>query len=210
MASKPIILGAFGSSPNIIIIIVLLIEAAVLSAGKVDDSRDDERSFDLDGQGFQNVYQVVALRPRNIVQLLRNIEAANLLNMIFKAGLQDVLEDGGGPTYTLFAPTDEAFRNMIGFDRWAKDDLKRVLMQHLVPGRFRFVDLRPGTEMKNLAGGSLTVLETRSDGLTINGVPVLLQYSDHWAQNGVVHVIDGLLFPVPALNNPPSVKPGDL
>jgi uncharacterized surface protein with fasciclin (FAS1) repeats len=107
----------------------------------------------------------------------------------------DVLE-GHGP-FTMFAPTDAAFRAMSpvkldGFLYRDRAKLQCVLGYHFAPGRVgaaRFAGKRIRATMRT--GGE--VLVDGRAGLKANGARVIKP--DLEAANGVVHGIDALLWP---------------
>jgi uncharacterized surface protein with fasciclin (FAS1) repeats len=109
------------------------------------------------------------------------------------AGLADTLATKG--PYTVFAPTDEAFKALPSgaYDALLKDSakLKAVLNYHVVPGRFAAKDVKSG-ELMTLQGSALTAAGSSSD-LQVNGARV--KQADLFATNGVVHGIDVVIVP---------------
>ena len=109
------------------------------------------------------------------------------------AGLTDKLT-GRGP-FTVFAPTDEAFKKLPrgALEALLKDSakLKAVLSYHVVAGHFLAKDVKPGDVM-TLQGTPLTAVVS-SSGVQINGAHV--KQADIVATNGVVHVIDTVVMP---------------
>jgi len=109
------------------------------------------------------------------------------------AGLTEVLS-GKGP-YTVFAPTDEAFKKLPAgsYEALLKDPgrLKAVLQYHVISGHFMARDLKPG-EVMTLQGTPLSVVTSSSD-TRVNGAPV--SKVDGIATNGVIHGIDAVILP---------------
>lgn len=101
---------------------------------------------------------------------------------------------GKGP-FTVFAPTDEAFKKLPAgaYDNLLKDagKLKAVLNYHVVSGYFMARDLKSG-ELATAQGTSLTAVVSSSD-VRINGVRVTK--ADIAATNGIVHAIDAVILP---------------
>lgn len=101
-----------------------------------------------------------------------------------------------GP-FTVFIPTDEAFRklpegvleSLMGRRR---NDFMNILSYHIVAGAIKFHDFKDGQRLKTMAGEELTI-SLRNDRLRVNGIRVIEQESE--VSNGVIHVIDGILFP---------------
>jgi len=109
------------------------------------------------------------------------------------AGLTESLS-GKGP-YTVFAPTDEAFKKLPtgSYEALLKDSgkLKAVLQYHVIPGYFTARDLKSG-ELMTLQGTSLSAAISSSDS-RVNGAR--LSKPDSIATNGVIHGIDEVILP---------------
>src|SRR6266853_1042121 len=97
--------------------------------------------------------------------------------------------------FTVFAPTDEAFKKLPagGYDSVLKDvgKLKAVLNYHVVSGYFAARDVKSG-EVMTLQGSPLTSVVSSSD-VRVNGARVTK--SDIVATNGIVHAIDAVILP---------------
>ena len=109
------------------------------------------------------------------------------------AGLTETL-NGKGP-FTVFAPTDEAFKKLPhgALDALLKDTakLKAVLSYHVIPGYFASKDVKSG-EVMTVQGTTLTAVVS-STGVQVNGAHV--KQADIAATNGVIHVIDAVILP---------------
>jgi uncharacterized surface protein with fasciclin (FAS1) repeats len=109
------------------------------------------------------------------------------------AGLVDTLK-GAGP-FTVFAPTDEAFAKIpkADLDALIKDKarLTQVLTYHVVAGKVTAADVTKLKEAKSVEGQMLKI--DASKGVKINSATVVK--ADVMASNGVIHVIDTVLFP---------------
>ncbi|HVA41833.1 MAG TPA: fasciclin domain-containing protein [Candidatus Binataceae bacterium] len=116
-----------------------------------------------------------------------------LLAGVKAAGLTDTLK-GKGP-FTVFAPTDEAFKNLpVGsLDALLKDTtrLKAILSYHVVAGYHEAKDVKSG-ELMTLQGSSLTAAVSSTE-MRVNGARV--KQTDIAATNGVIHVIDAVIIP---------------
>jgi uncharacterized surface protein with fasciclin (FAS1) repeats len=116
-----------------------------------------------------------------------------LVAAIKTAGLTDKLTGTG--SFTVFAPTDEAFRKLPpgALEALLKDSskLKAVLSYHVVVGQIWAKDMKSG-EMMTLQGSPLTASVSTS-GVHINGSQV--KQPDIAATNGVLHVIDAVIMP---------------
>ncbi|MGO8828679.1 MAG: fasciclin domain-containing protein [Steroidobacteraceae bacterium] len=109
------------------------------------------------------------------------------------AGLTDTLT-GKGP-FTVFAPSDEAFKKLPSgaLDALLKDTakLKAIVSYHVVAGHVSAKDVRSG-EVMTLQGSTLTAVMSPS-GLQVNGAHV--KQADMPATNGVIHMIDAVIMP---------------
>ena len=131
---------------------------------------------------------------KNIVDTA--IAAGNLTTfaaVINAAGLID--EFGAKGPFTVFAPTDEAFKKLPAgaYDALLKDSakLKAVLKYHVISGYFMAKDVKPG-EVMTLQGSTLTVAGSTSE-VRINDARVTR--ADIAATNGIVHAIDTVILP---------------
>ncbi|MFZ3591877.1 fasciclin domain-containing protein [Bacillus sp. DJP31] len=111
-----------------------------------------------------------------------------------KAGLVETLK-GKGP-FTVFAPTDKAFEKLLqklGVTKeelLARDDLKDILLYHVLSGKVLSSDLKDGLKVKTLAEKDVTI---SLDPVQVNNANVTKP--DILASNGVIHVIDEVLLP---------------
>src|ERR1700723_648398 len=125
-----------------------------------------------------------AIARGNFTTLVAGIKAA---------GLSDTLT-GKGP-FTVFAPTDEAFKRLpLGaLDALIKDTakLKAVLSYHVIKGHVLAKDVKSG-EVMTLQGSTL-MASMSSSGVEVNGARV--KQADIVATNGVIHVIDAVIMP---------------
>jgi len=130
-----------------------------------------------------------------------------LLSALDKAGLTATLS-GKGP-FTVFAPTDAAFKvllssmNMTASDLLSRSDLADILKYHVVPGMVTADDLAKYRSNDNpdqiivptLDGAKTLSLTFAADGtITINGT-AKVTLKNVQASNGVIHVIDAVLMP---------------
>ena len=132
-----------------------------------------------------------------VVDIIVESESHNVLETaVVEAGLVDALSDTT-TTFTVFAPTDEAFYMLPEgtLDAVLADNelLTSILTYHVVGGTALSTDLVDGTTVETLNGGSVTVT-IDTNGVFINDAQVIV--ADIVADNGVVHVIDAVLLPV--------------
>ena len=116
-----------------------------------------------------------------------------LLNALKAAALTETLR-GAGP-YTVFAPTDEAFKHLApgALNALLKDTkkLKAVLNYHIVSGTVAAHDVKAG-DIKTLEGTPL--LAALVDG-KVTGNDAKVVQADIAALNGVIHAIDMVIIP---------------
>jgi uncharacterized surface protein with fasciclin (FAS1) repeats len=131
---------------------------------------------------------------KNIVETV--IAAGNFRTFaaaINAAGLTAELAAKG--PFTVFAPTDEAFKKLPAgaYDNLLKDagKLKAVLNYHVVSGYLMARDLKSG-ELATAQGTSLTAVVSSSD-VRVNGARVTK--ADIVATNGIVHAMDTVILP---------------
>lgn len=131
---------------------------------------------------------------KNVVDTVNT--AGNLVSFaacVKAAGLTDALAAKG--PFTVFAPTDEAFKKLPSgaYDALLKDSakLKAVLNYHVVPGYFMSRDVKAG-EVMTLQGSTLTAAVSSSE-LRVNDARVV--QADIASTNGIVHAIDAVILP---------------
>lgn len=139
--------------------------------------------------GYQTVVDA-AMATANLSTLVAALEAANLVNTL----------DDPDASYTVFAPTDEAFDDLIAAlntteeDLLARDDLEDILLYHVVEGEFLSDDLSNGDEVATLNPSDFSLVVTIDDTeVQINGATVVTPNVQ--TGNGVVHIIDEVLLP---------------
>ena len=134
-----------------------------------------------------------AAKPLAIFPLAEAAGFKTLTAAVKAAGLEATLTDQG--PFTVFAPTDEAFAKLPAgtVDKLLAnpEQLKKVLLNHVVAGDVRAADVVKLTSAKTLNGTSLAI--DAKDGVKVGGAKVTK--ADVVAKNGVVHVIDTVLVP---------------
>ncbi len=113
------------------------------------------------------------------------------------AGLVDTLK-GPGP-YTVFAPTDEAFKklpagtveNLLKPEN--KAQLQKVLTYHVIAGNVKSGDLKGKTTSAPTVEGSPVRIDASGNAVKVNNAVVTK--ADVNASNGVIHVIDSVIMP---------------
>ena len=127
--------------------------------------------------------------------VLASDELSTLVDGLAAADLLDRLREGG--PYTVFAPTDDAFLDLV--DASSSDLVFRLdhdpapfLLYHVLPGRMLLSDIRDGMTVDTLAGSAVAfVLD--GEKARVNGANLVT--TNLRASNGVVHVIDSVILP---------------
>jgi uncharacterized surface protein with fasciclin (FAS1) repeats len=123
----------------------------------------------------------------------RTPQLSTLSKLISDAGLADTLR-GAGP-FTVFAPTDEAFKAVPAatMARLAQDKqmLLAVLNYHVIPGKVSSADVKTGN-VKTVQGANVAVSKA---GTFVTVEDAVVTQADVAVTNGVVHVIDKVLLP---------------
>ncbi len=163
--------------------------------------------------GIIHVIDAVLIPPAdeeplgNIVEVaVANGSFTTLVAAVQATGLDTVLADETA-TFTVFAPTDDAFA-VLGEDTINAlladtDTLSDILLYHVIAGSA--VDSvtalsLAGTEVE-MANGDMASLSVVDDALFINDAQVII--TDVPASNGIIHVIDAVILP-------PSDEPGNI
>jgi uncharacterized surface protein with fasciclin (FAS1) repeats len=120
-------------------------------------------------------------------------QLSTLSKLISDAGLAETLR-GAGP-YTVFAPSDEAFKAVPAATLQAlagdKELLKSVLSYHVLAGKVSAAEVQNGN-VKTVQGANVAL--SKAGGFITVDDAVVTQ-ADVAASNGVVHVIDRVLMP---------------
>ncbi len=103
---------------------------------------------------------------------------------------------GAGP-FTVFAPTDEAFKQLPAgtVEKLLKNKpaLKRVLLSHVVSGKVMAADVLKLTEAKTVDGAKVAI---KVDGGSVYlAGNAKVTNADVKTSNGVIHVIDHVILP---------------
>ena len=132
--------------------------------------------------------------------ILENLEDAPHIKyfkqLLNKSSLLKLL-DSKGP-FTLFIPTDEAFKK-LGSARLNQilnekdpDKQEELLKRHLVSGKIIAADLDNNVVMKAASGAEINAQNT-GQSIYLNGAKILIK--DGISNNGVIHFIDQVLLP---------------
>lgn len=120
-------------------------------------------------------------------------ELSTLTRLLKEADLTETLQ-GAGP-FTVFAPTDAAFKAVPAATMAAlakdKERLKAALTYHVVAGALVSADLKNGP-LKTVQGANLALYRS---GTFLTVEEALVTKADVRASNGVIQVVDKVLIP---------------
>lgn len=189
--------------------VVKLTEAATVAGPKVKIvAKDGKVSFNeakllkADIECSNGVVHVIdsVLIPAATPDVVDTAVAAGQFNTLVAAvkaaGLVETLK-GDGP-FTVFAPTDAAFKKLPAETLQAllkpenKAKLTSILTYHVVAGNVLAADVVKLSKAKTVNGKEVTVKVT-DGGVMIDGAKVLK--TDIKCGNGVIHVIDSVILP---------------
>lgn len=117
-----------------------------------------------------------------------------LKRTVIATGLDQVLTTTG--PFTLFAPSDAAFRNLDKDTLEAlqapenKVKLTDLLKMHVVSGKVNFKDLTDGDRLITLQGKQLAV-KVQDGKVSIDNATI--QHHDIQTSNGVIHSLDAVI-----------------
>ncbi len=147
----------------------------------------------------------VVVQSNTIVDVAVNNNFTSLAAALQATGLVSTLQ-GDGP-FTVFAPTNEAFDDLLAATGLDLNDLsteeealvRNILLNHVIVGEeIESTDLEAlGSGYTNTAatgpgGENLSLYFSTSDGVVLNGQSEVIT-ADLEASNGVVHVVDAVI-----------------
>jgi uncharacterized surface protein with fasciclin (FAS1) repeats len=149
------------------------------------------------GQAAAGAHAAPAKAQKDIVDTA--VAAGTFQTLVAAAQAADLVGalKGDGPL-TVFAPNDAAFaalpegtvENLLKPEN--KEQLKAILLYHVVAGKIMAGDIGSGASPATLEGQTIDVVGS-ANGVTVNGANVIA--ADIVASNGVIHVIDAVILP---------------
>lgn len=140
----------------------------------------------------------VVVEKTTIFDVASTNESFNTLTAALKATGLDAVLDDESKTYTVFAPTDEAFA-VLGEDTLTEllaqpEKLSSILTYHVLSGKIdaQAALAAAGTTVETASGNQLA-LSTNGTTLQVNTATVTT--TDLMTDNGIIHVIDAVLLP---------------
>lgn len=120
-----------------------------------------------------------------------------LVSLLEQAGLSDELQNSNG-NYTLFAPTDDAFKNADPalVEEWRADPegaLNTILSYHIINDRLTINQIANDDYLPTMEGRAIAVTIDEYVRVYLNGRQV--QSFNILADNGIIHVVDEVILP---------------
>ena len=178
----------------------LLAIGATLTAARSSRRRGYEVTRDVfgsSGDGKTGRASLVARHAESIAATaIANGNLTILAAALRRAGLVETVN--GKTPYTVFAPTDDAFKSLLkelgvtADELLANPDLKSILLYHVVGGTAMSSSLKNGQQVATAEGGKLEV-KIGSGKVQVGRATVAA--ADIECTNGVIHVIDKVLLP---------------
>lgn len=137
----------------------------------------------------------MVMPTQNIVEIAQANGFTSLAAALTKANLVGALQSSG--EFTVFAPTNEAFDNLLAtigktsIDEIPASVLEKILLYHVVQGEVISSEVTAGT-VPTLSGEKIAI--TTMGGIKVNSATVVLPF-DVLATNGVIHTINEVLVP---------------
>jgi len=136
--------------------------------------------------------------PKDIINTLKDNQSTSFQSLL--DGLQQAfdldktLKDKG--PFTLFAPTDSAFKHISDEDLQSlfgnKKKLEQVLKYHIVAGKLDSRALRTMKSTKTMEGSEID-FSTKGGDLYVNNA--LVSMTDIPCSNGVIHILERVVMP---------------
>ncbi|KAL4230538.1 hypothetical protein ACF0H5_010920 [Mactra antiquata] len=134
---------------------------------------------------------------KTISQWLADNGYTTLVSLLKQAGLYSTLDSPGA--YTLFAPNNQAFAGVpqSTLNQVTSDNalLESVLKYHVLSGFAMAPTFKDGASVSTLNGQNVMFRKYANGTLTVNNVKIDPSSNDIILNNGVLHVIDGVLMP---------------
>ncbi len=135
---------------------------------------------------------------KSIAALVTDTPNLSLLKTaVVRAGLVETLSASG--TFTVFAPTNEAFAaaglgTEAAINAVPVETLKNILLYHVLSQKYPAANIPSGTTELTTASNSKAYVTKKSTGVYVNG-STMVTSADINASNGVIHIINKVLMP---------------
>ncbi|XP_072333158.1 periostin, osteoblast specific factor b isoform X3 [Scyliorhinus torazame] len=146
---------------------------------------------------IHTIRKVIVPSEKSLLQILRDDPRFSIfLTLAESAGLTELLTEGGD--WTLFVPTNDVFESLSPNELEEltrdKNALRHILLYHLLKGVYVGGGIEYGvTNILKSFQGSRVMVKLVNNTMLVNNVKS--KESDLMANNGVIHVVNSLLFP---------------
>ncbi len=147
--------------------------------------------------GIYYVIDNILIPPTIVDRAVLNGNFTTLLTALERVGLDDVLAAAG--SYTVFAPTDDAFAaSGINLATVSDNNLTDLLLYHVLGSAVPAADIPAGQSFQTTLStdgpdsSMLSLMISNSDSVVINGEAMVVA-PNVYASNGVIHAIDDVL-----------------
>lgn len=138
--------------------------------------------------------QIINNNPTTFEIIANSPDHTTLEQALVNADLVDVLNSG---TFTVFAPTDDAF-STIDLGGFSSDDIRNILLNHVITGNVESTDLANGYYKTNAAetysgdDNKIDIYVNVDGGVVLNASATVTS-PDLTASNGTIHVVDQVI-----------------
>ncbi|GAB0100121.1 uncharacterized protein DMENIID0001_161130 [Sergentomyia squamirostris] len=139
--------------------------------------------------------------PLPVGDLLQTLQSdrerrfTTFLRAVFSADLSDLLQIKGSKTYTIFAPTDDAFSKLsteeVNQMVTNRESARTLVTNHITPGTLYSAGMRFYQIKESMSTGKPITLQKNTGKIKINDGHIVT--SNIPATNGVIHAVDILL-----------------
>ncbi|XP_062910433.1 periostin, osteoblast specific factor b isoform X2 [Mobula hypostoma] len=146
---------------------------------------------------LHSIKKIIFPAEKSIMKILReNSRFSIFLRLVEAAGFTEILKEG--TDWTLFVPTNDAFASLSKseIDQLMKNKniLRHIIFYHLLNGVYIGGGVETGvTNVLKSWQGSKVMVKMLNNTLMVNNMKT--KQSDFMASNGVIHVVNTLLFP---------------
>lgn len=180
-------------------VLKLVATMCVLSLALVACGKDTDKSDSMSKKSTTTT-TADAMNKESVGQIaMADKSFSTLVDLVVATGLDKVLQGEG--TYTVFAPSNDAFakvdKDTLAALQANKAALKQVLTYHVLATTVKSSDLVDGAKVATVEGSMLTI-GVDGDKVTVTddtGHTYNVTKADITGSNGVIHVIDGVLIP---------------
>lgn len=135
------------------------------------------------------LFYPVSAHSQSLMSVIKNhSNLSAFANALESSGLDKKLEEQG--PYTVFAPANSYFEKEMAGKNPSSVSVRNMLMNHIITGYASERNMKIMSKAKTL-GGITLAMKANGDTITINNIE--LTNANLKAQNGVLHIIGGVL-----------------